>query len=209
MLSFVLPESNIKQSYYNFSIQQTSCVTVFSLLSVWYLLNLLGVYWCNNWCPLPHYSTPLWSFPVPPHNEYTCIPYYRTNWHAGRKANQIVWQQLGEEIAFPLSGRKASMLSLSLGFCWRGEGANGEKKGKLLGCSLTQVKSRPFPSIFAFASLSFHFSPHSFWQCRSVTQRHRGLHSSISSSSNNYGDRVALAAKLGPLRSQQHIVQPD
>lgn len=26
---------------------------------------------------------------------------------------------------------------------------------------------------------------------------------------NNYGDKVALAAKLGPLRSQQHIVQPD
>lgn len=26
---------------------------------------------------------------------------------------------------------------------------------------------------------------------------------------NNYGDRVALAAKLGPLISQQHIVQPD
>lgn len=37
----------------------------------------------------------------------------------------------------------------------------------------------------------------------------RGPHSSLSSSSNNYGDRVALSAKLGPLGSQQHIVQPD
>lgn len=37
----------------------------------------------------------------------------------------------------------------------------------------------------------------------------RAPHSSLSSSSYNYGDRVALSAKLGPLGSQQHIVQPD
>lgn len=194
------------QSYYNFS-------NIYSRAAVWqfFLSCLCDICW-TSWVftgvttGVHSPTTPLLSGA----SRWIHLHlHYRTNWHARRKANQIVWQQLGEEIAFPLSGRKASMLSLSLGFCWRGEGANGEKKGKLLGCSLTQVKSHPFPSIFAFASLSFHFSPHSFWQYRSVTQRHRGLHSSISSSSNNYEDRVALAAKLGPLRSQQHIVQPD
>lgn len=86
--------------------------SLFSPPSLWHLLNLLGVYWCNNWC-LHSPTPPLLS--GAPHASTQWIhlhPHYRTNCHAGRKANQILRQQLGEEIAFPLSGRKASTSSL-------------------------------------------------------------------------------------------------
>lgn len=108
----------------------------FSLLSVWHLLNLSGVYWCNNWCL--HSPTPplLCGAPHAPTQWIHLHPDYRTNCHAGRKANQILRQQLGEEIAFPLSGRGASPSSLCLRFNWR-ERSKGWKGGKLLGCSWT------------------------------------------------------------------------
>lgn len=152
----------------------------FSLLSVWHLLNLSGVYWCNNWCL--HSPTPplLCGAPHAPTQWIHLHPDYRTNCHAGRKANQILRQQLGEEIAFPLSGRGASPSSLCLRF-YRRERSKGWKGESY--CSWTarlpQVKSQPFPPIF---TLSFHFPPHSSWHYLSVTLQHQGLHSSLQSS---------------------------
>lgn len=91
----------------------------FSLLSVWHLLNLSGVYWCNNWC-LHSPTPPLLSGASHAPTQWIHLhPDCRTNCHAGRKANQILRQQLGEEIAFPLSCREASPPSLCFGFCWR------------------------------------------------------------------------------------------
>lgn len=101
----------------------------FSLLSVWHLLNLSGVYWCNNWC-LHSPTPPLLPGALHAPTQWIHLhPDYRTNCHAGRKANQILRQQLGEEIAFPLSGREASPPSLCLGFCRR-KRSEGVKRGK-------------------------------------------------------------------------------
>lgn len=113
----------------------------FSLLSAWHLLNLSGVYWCNNWCL--HSPTPP-LLPGAPHAPTQWIhlhPDYRTNCHGGRKENQILRQQLGEEIAFPLSGRERSPSSLYLRFFFTGEKEAKGEKGKATG--LQQLDRKP------------------------------------------------------------------
>lgn len=180
---------------------------------MWHLLNLSGVYWYNNWCLRSPTLPPLCGAPSAPTQWIHLHPDYRTNCHAGRKANQILRQQLGEEIAFPLSSRESGPSSLWLRFYWRG--ISRVKGGKLLGCSsLTasppRVQSHPFSAIFSWSLTTFHSS----WHCLSVTSGHRGLHSSLRPSA-SIGTIIMgiewldLCSKLGPLRSQQHIVQPD
>lgn len=146
-------------------------------------------------------------------------PDYRTNCHAGRKANQILRQQLGEEIAFPLSGRGASPSSpLASGFTGEGEkgksywaaaaGPRASRRSSLthflpiftLSLCLSLATLFPLPSTLILTLPISHPATSGTAFLPPVLQMKRN---------NNYGDRVALAAKLGPLRSQQHIVQPD
>lgn len=171
---------------------------------------------------LPHPPPPpvLSAAPRAPTQWIHLHPDYRTNCHAGRKANQILRQQLGEEIAFPLSGGGASPPSpLASGFT--GEGEKG--KSYWAAAAGPRVSRRSslthFLPIFTLSlslslatlfSTSLHTRPDTTYQSPGdigglaflppVLQMKRN---------NNYGDRVALAAKLGPLGSQQHIVQPD
>lgn len=158
----------------------------FSLLSVWHLLNLSGVYWCNNW--RLHSPTParLPGAPYAPTQWIHLHPDYRTNCHAGRKANQILRQQLGEEIAFPLSGREVSPASLCLRFTGDKE-AKGEK-GKATGLQpdhkspAGQVSPISSHLLLRFFVLSLHSPPCSSWHYLSVTGWHQGLHPSLHSS---------------------------
>lgn len=104
-------------------------------------------------------------------------PDCRSNCHAERKANQILWQELGEEIAFPLSRREASP-SLPLVLM---EGKKRRlKSGKLLGYADAPVGQvgpiRP-PPLQSLSTSSFH-SP---WHYPSVTGWHRGLHPCLQS----------------------------
>lgn len=191
----------------------------FSPLSLWHLLNLSGVYWCNNWC-LHSPAPPLLSgAPHAPTQWIHLHPDYRTNCHAGRKANQILRQQLGEEIAFPLSGREASPSSLRLRFYWRERSKGWKGESYWAAAAGPQVKSHPFSPIF---TLSLFLSPLSTLfplpspLILTLPISHPATPGTTflppvlqMKRNNNYGDRVALAAKLGPLRSQQHIVQPD
>ncbi len=161
----------------------------FSLLSVWHLLNLSGVYWCNNWCL--HSPTPplLWCAPCP----------HTMNTLASRLQNQLSrWEE----------GKSNLTAATRRGDCFSSQWQRSEpivpvpqvllerkkqrvKRGKLQGwsswtASLPQVKSHPFPPIFtlslSLSPLSFHFPPHSCWHYLSVTRRHQGLHSSLQSS---------------------------
>ena len=103
-------------------------------------------------------------------------PHYRTNWHAGGKANQILWQQLGAEIAFLSVAERQVCLPSSLGV-YRGGGGGGECCSSWT-ASLLQVNTQPFPlilNLFPNPSLLILTSP-------SVTQPHWGLHSSLPSS---------------------------
>lgn len=188
----------------------------FSLLSVWHLLNLSGVYWYNNWC-LHSPTPPLFSgAPNAPTQWIHLHPDYRTNCHAGRKANQILQQQLGEEIAFPLSGRDSGHRLCASGFTGEKE-AKGEK-GKVTRLQEVDRKSsagQVTPLFFHLHPLACHFplpSPLILTLPIShpVTPGATFLSPILQIKRNNdYGDRVTLSAKLGPLRSQQHIVQPD
>lgn len=186
----------------------------FSLLSVWHLLNLSGVYWCNNWCLHSPPSSSLWCSPCP----------HTMNTLASRLQNQLSrWEE----------GKSNLTAATRRGDCFSSQSQRSEpivpvppvllerkkqrvKRGKLLGCSswttsLPQVKSHPFPPIF---TLSFFPLPYPLILTLPI------IHPATPGTTflppvlqmkrnNNYGDRVTLAAKLGPLRSQQHIVQPD
>lgn len=154
--------------------------------SVWHLLNLSGVYWCNNWClhnPTHHSPAPTSSpvLPLAPTQWIHLHPDYRTNCHAERKANQILKQKLGEEIAF-LSHRGASPVSPCLRFWWR-ERRDGWKVESSWTAALSQVKSHPFPPILGRSrSLLFfppHFSPHSFLTLPISHPQYQGLHSCL------------------------------
>lgn len=151
----------------------------FSLLSVWHLLNLSGVYWCNNWC-LHSPTPPLLSGASHAPTQWIHLhPDCRTNCHAGRKANQILRQQLGEEIAFPLSCREASPPSLCFGFCWRERSKGWKGESYWAAATGQQVSQRSSLTHFLPSLLSFHSAPHSCWHYLSVTRRHQGLHSCL------------------------------
>lgn len=166
--------------------------------------------------PIPSSSSSLWCSPCP-HTMNTLASRLQnqlSRWEEG-KSNLTAATRRGDCFSSQWQ-RSGSPSSPCLRFYWR-DRSRGVKRGKLLGCSswtasLPQVKSHPFPPIFTLHSLSTPL-PRSSWHYLSVTRRHRGLHSSPPvlqmKRNNNYGDRVALAAKLGPLGSQQHIVQPD
>lgn len=110
----------------------------YSKAAVWLFFSLFLPYLCDIcWtCRVfTGVTTGVFTPPIPPllsgapHAPTQWIhlhPDYRTNCHAGRKANQILRQQLGEEIAFPLSGREASPSSLCLRF-YRRERSKGWK----------------------------------------------------------------------------------
>lgn len=164
---------------------------------------------------LPH-PPPFSGAPNAPTQWIHLHPDYRTNCHAGRKANQILRQQLGKEIAFPLSGRESGHRPCASGFTGKKE-AKGEK-GKVTKLQEMDCKStagQVTPLFFHLHPLSCHF-PLSCPLILTLPISHRTTPGVTFLSpilqmkrNNNYGDRVALAAKLGPLRSQQHIVQPD
>lgn len=143
------------------------------------------------------------ELPVPPHNEYTYIC-----------TTEAIDTPGGSQIKSYGSGRASRLPFLSAGewrACRRGARGSGIEKGAngcraALPCRSSLTHFLPSsPPLYSFStSLRTHFDTSD--QSPGDT---RGPHSSLSSSSNNYGDRVALSAKLGPLGSQQHIVQPD
>lgn len=143
------------------------------------------------------------ELPMPSHNEYTWIaPQKQLTCREDGKSNLTAGP--GGQIAFPLGGRKVSVSPPPRPrIRWR------ERSKWLQGCTALQVKSHPFPPILSSSRLTFP-SLRTHFDTSDQSPGDTGApHSSLSSSSNNYGDRVALSAKLGPLGSQQHIVQPD
>lgn len=157
----------------------------FSLLSVWHLLNLSGVYWCNNWClHSPHPSSSLWCFPCP----YTMntlasrLQNQLSRWEEG-KSNLTAATRRGDCFSSQLQRSKSIVPVLRV---LPERKKQGVERGKLLGCSnwtasLPEVKSHPFPPIFAVSRspLSFYSAPHSCWHYLSVTRWHQGLHSCL------------------------------
>lgn len=84
--------------------ESTSCVTFFSPpsppLSVWHLLNLSGVYWCNNWCRHPCCRSPssLWCSRPSPHTMNTLasrLPKQLSRWEEG-KSNLMAGTRRGD-----------------------------------------------------------------------------------------------------------------
>lgn len=205
---------------------------IFFSLFLSYLCDICWTCWVFTGVTTGVFAPPPQRHPPPLFSAAPCAPSqwihlhpdYRTNCHAGRKANQILRQQLGEEIAFPLCGREArpivpELLALFFFFDWRKRSRKGWKGERHWAAAAGQVRKPPAGqvspislSIFTLHSLPY-FPLHSSWHYLSVTRRHQGLLSLPAvlrmKRNNNYGDRVALAAKPGPLGSQQHIVQPD
>lgn len=108
------------------------------------------------------------ELPVPPHDEYTCIHTTEATDTTREDSKSNLTAGPGEQIAFPLGGRKASVSPLRPRIRWR------ERSKWLQGCTPLQVKSHPFPAILSSSRLTFHFTPHSFRHQRSVTRRHGG-----------------------------------
>lgn len=133
---------------------------------------------------LPH--PPLFSgAPNAPTQWIHLHPDYRTNCHAGRKANQILRQQLGEEIAFPLSSRESGHRPCASGFTGKKE-AKGEK-GKVtrlqeMDCKSTAGQVTPLFSHLYPVSCHFPLPSPLILTLPISHQRHQGLHSSLLSS---------------------------
>lgn len=92
---------------------------------------------------------PLSCAPCAPVQWIHLHPDYRTNCHAGRKANQILRQQLGEEIAFSSQSQR-SKFGIAVPRVVMERRKQRVKSGRLLGCSswtvaLLLVKLNPFP----------------------------------------------------------------
>lgn len=166
---------------------------------------------------LPHSSSSLWCFPCP-HTMNTLASRLQnqlSRWEEG-KSNLTAATRRGDCFSSQLQRSKSAVPVLRVLLERKKQGV---KRGKLLGCSnwtasLPEVKSHPFPPIFT-VSRSTLFSlrsplmltlPISHPATPGTTFLPPALQMKRN---NNYGDRVALAAKLGPLKSQQHIVQPD
>lgn len=170
-----------------------------------HLLNLFGVSWLNDWCPCDLLRL-LVEAPVPLHDEYTCIHtteaidtpggrQIKSYGRAGRADCFSSRQQKGERVA----ATPEDLLERE-----RERGANSCRAALPCRSSLTHFLPSSAPLYSLSTSLRTHFDTSDQSPGDTV-----GPHSCLSSSSNNYGDRVAQSAKPGPLGSQQHIVQPD
>lgn len=116
----------------------------FSLLSVWHLLNLSGVYWCNNWClhpspphththPTPSHPSAALLCSLCPHTMNTLasrLPNQLSRWEEG-KSNLTAATRRGD--CFFLSVTEKQVQRRCASGCDGGKEAKGEK-WKLLGC---------------------------------------------------------------------------